>query len=98
MQDARIAADRLFEIFDLEPEDDCGKIELTPAQVNDIYFEKVYFRYGTRVTVFESLDLHIKKGSFSAIVGESGSGKTTIASLLHRLYPLNGGCIRIGNN
>jgi len=98
LQDARIAADRLFEIFDLEPEDDSGRIELTPEQVDDINFEKVSFRYGTRVTVFESLDLLIKKGSFTAIVGESGSGKTTIASLLHRLYPLNGGYIRIGKN
>jgi len=98
LQDARIAADRLFEIFDLEPEDDSGKIELTPEQVSDIHFDKVSFRYGTRVTVFESLDLHIKKGSFTAIVGESGSGKTTIASLLHRLYPLNSGCIRLGSN
>lgn len=98
LQDARIAADRLFEIFDLEPEEDNGKIELTPEQVNDIHFEKVSFRYGTRITVFESLDLHIKKGSFTAIVGESGSGKTTIASLLHRLYPLNSGCIRLGSN
>jgi len=98
LQDARIAADRLFEIFDLEPEDDNGKIELTPEHVNDIHFEKVSFRYGTRITVFESLDLHIKKGSFTAIVGESGSGKTTIASLLHRLYPLNSGCIKIGSN
>ncbi len=98
LQDARIAADRLFEIFDLEQEDDSGKIELTPEHVEDIHFEKVFFRYGTRITVFESLDLHIKKGSFTAIVGESGSGKTTIASLLHRLYPLNDGCIRVGRN
>jgi len=98
LQDARIAADRLFEIFDLEQEDDSGKIELTPDHVDDIHFEKVFFRYGTRVTVFESLDLHIKKGSFTAIVGESGSGKTTIASLLHRLYPLNSGSIRLGRN
>ena len=98
LQDARIAADRLFEIFDLEPEDDSGRIELTPDQVDDINFEKVSFRYGTRVTVFESLDLLIKKGSFTAIVGESGSGKTTIAYLLHRLYPLSSGYIRIGRN
>ena len=98
LQDARIAADRLFEIFDLEQEEDSGRIELTPDHVGDIHFERVFFRYGTRVTVFESLDLHIKKGSFTAIVGESGSGKTTIASLLHRLYPLNSGSIRIGRN
>ena len=96
--DARIAADRLFEIFDLESEEDRGKIDLIPELVNDIFFENVKFRYGTRVTVFESLSLQIKKGSFTAIVGESGSGKTTLISLLHKLYPTNGGYIRIGNN
>src|SRR5690606_15402891 len=98
LQDARIAADRLFEIFDLEPEDDGGKIELVPQLIGDIQFDNVSFRYGTRVTIFESLNLTIKKGLFTAIVGESGSGKTTIISLLHRLYSLNGGCIRIGGN
>lgn len=98
LQDARIAADRLFEIFDLDPEEDSGKIDLVPQLIGDIQFENVSFRYGTRATIFESLNLTIKKGTFTAIVGESGSGKTTIISLLHRLYPLNGGCIRIGNN
>jgi len=98
LQDARIAADRLFEIFDLDAEEDNGKIDLVPDLVGDIYFEKVCFRYGTRVTVFDSLDLHIQKGSFTAIVGESGSGKTTLISLLHRLYLVNSGSIRIGSN
>lgn len=98
LQDARIAADRLFEIFDLEPEDDSGKIELVPELIGDIHFENVSFRYGTRVTVFESLNLSIKKGAFTAIVGESGSGKTTLLSLLHRLYQISGGTINIGNN
>jgi len=98
LQDARIAADRLFEIFDLDPEEDSGKIDIVPQMVGDIRFENVSFRYGTRVTVFESLNLTIRKGSFTAIVGESGSGKSTIISLLHRLYSLNGGSIRIGSN
>lgn len=97
LQDARIAADRLFEIFDLESEEDNGKIDLVPDLVDDIHFEDVGFRYATRVTVFESLDLQIQKGVFTAIVGESGSGKTTLISLLHRLYPINSGNIRIGD-
>jgi ATP-binding cassette subfamily B protein len=96
LQDARIAADRLFEIFDLEIEDEANKIELKPAMVDDIQFENVKFRYGTRVEVFDSLDLRIKKGDITAIVGESGSGKTTLVSLLQNLYPLQAGHIRIG--
>ena len=92
----RIAADRLFEIFDLEIEDEANKIELKPEMVGDIHFENVKFRYGTRVDVFDSLNLTIKKGEITAIAGESGSGKTTLVSLLQNLYPLQSGNIRIG--
>jgi ATP-binding cassette, subfamily C, bacteriocin exporter len=96
LQDARIAADRLFEIFDLDIEDDVNKIEIKPEMVEDIHFENVKFRYGTRVEVFDSLNLTIKKGNVTAIAGESGSGKTTLISLLQNLYPLQSGNIRIG--
>jgi ATP-binding cassette subfamily B protein len=96
LQDARIAADRLFEIFDLEIEDESNKIALLPEMIDEINFENVKFRYGTRVDVFESLNLTIKKGDITAIVGESGSGKSTLVSLLQNLYPLQAGHIRIG--
>ena len=96
LQDARIASDRLFEIFDLEIEDEANKIEFRPEMVADIFFENVKFRYGTRVDVFDSLNLTIKKGDITAIVGESGSGKTTLISLLQNLYPFQEGHIRIG--
>jgi len=96
LQDARIAADRLFEIFDLEIEDEANRIELKADMIDDIHFENVKFRYGTRVDVFESLNLIIKKGDITAIVGESGSGKTTLISLLQNIYPLQAGHIRIG--
>ena len=96
LQDARIAADRLFEIFDLEIEDENNKIEFKSDMVDDIRFENVKFRYGTRVEVFDSLNLTIKKGAITAVVGESGSGKTTLISLLQNLYPLQSGHIRIG--
>jgi ABC-type bacteriocin transporter len=98
LQDAKIAADRLFEIFDLEIEDEKNKIELKPEMADDIHFESVKFRYGTRVDVFDSLSLTIKKGEITAVVGESGSGKTTLISLLQNLYPLQSGNIRIGSH
>ena len=91
LQDAKIAADRLFEIFDLEIEDDSNKIDLNREMVDDIEFENVKFRYGTRVEVFDSLNLKIKKGDITAVVGESGSGKSTLVSLLQNIYPLQSG-------
>ena len=96
LQDAIIAADRLFEIFDLETEDNKGKIELRPEMIGDIRFKDVCFRYGTRVEVFRSFNLHISKGTVTAITGESGSGKTTLISLLQNIYPLQSGKIIIG--
>jgi ATP-binding cassette subfamily B protein len=97
IQDALIAADRLFEIIDLEVEtDNANKVTLTPELIGDIQCSNVSFRYGTRTTVFEGLDLVINKGSSTAIVGESGSGKSTLLSLLQNLYPLKAGFISIG--
>jgi len=95
-QDARIAADRLFEIMDLERETSENKAVLTADMLGDIQFKQVNFRYGTRVTVFEDLNLLVPKGKITAIVGESGSGKTTLLSLLQCIYPLQAGSIQIG--
>jgi ATP-binding cassette subfamily B protein len=99
VQDALIAADRLFQIMDLEREEENGslKICLERDMIGDIRFEKVMFCYGSRKQVFDSLDLTIKKGKMTAIVGESGSGKTTLTSLLQHLYPIQSGNIYIGN-
>jgi ATP-binding cassette subfamily B protein len=97
IQDALIAADRLFEIIDLEIESsDHNKVELTPELIDDIHFNNVHFRYGTRAMVFEGLSLTIKKGSSTGIIGESGSGKSTLLSLLQNLYSLKEGNITIG--
>lgn len=96
-QNARIAADRLFEIMDLEGNDDEDNVPLSRKEIGDIKFQNVSFRYGTRVEVFDDLNLTLEKGSFTAIVGESGSGKSTIASILKRLYPVAEGKVTIGN-
>jgi len=94
--DARIAADRLFEIMDLEIEDDSSKIALTPNLIGDICFENISFRYGNKVNIFDNLSVSIKAGSFTAIVGESGSGKSTLIALLQNIYPIQEGSILIG--
>lgn len=98
IQDALIAADRLFQIMDLECEqDECDKIVLEHDMIGDIIFENVAFRYGSRKEVFESLNLIVKQGKTTAIVGGSGSGKTTLVSLLQHIYPIQSGKIRIGD-
>ena len=96
IQNALIAADRLFEIMDLEREDDQQKSKIKPHQVGDINFKNVSFKYGSRNEVFKDLNLTIPKGQVTAIVGESGSGKSTLISLMQYIYPIQNGQITIG--
>ena len=97
VQNALIAADRLFEIMDLEREETTDKLELTADGIGNIQFKDVHFSYGSRVDVFEGFNCEIEKGKTTAIVGESGSGKTTLASLVQNLYSLKKGKILIGD-
>ncbi len=97
IQDAVIAADRLFEIIDLEAEEDGNKkLELSSDLIGDIQFNNVHFRYGTRAMIFAGLSLRIQKNMTTAVVGESGSGKSTLLSILQNLYPLKDGTVTIG--
>jgi len=97
IQNALIAADRLFEIMDLEREETENKFKLTKDKIGDIQFKNVNFRYGSRVNVFQDFNLSIKKGQITAIIGESGSGKSTLISLLQNIYPIQSGNITIGD-
>jgi len=98
MQDAVIAADRLFQIMDLECEESpVNKIRFTREMIGDIRFNQVTFRYGSRLQVFDNLNLTFSKGEISAIVGESGSGKTSLIALLENLYPVQSGSVEIGS-
>jgi len=96
IQNALIAADRLFEIMDLEREDQEQKFKLTNNEIGDINFSNVKFRYGSRNEVFKNLNLNIPKGKITSIVGESGSGKSTLISLIQNIYPIQSGQISIG--
>ncbi len=97
LQNATIAADRLFEIMDLDQEAEGDLIESAKTQDGDIVFKNVTFSYGTRTDVFQNLNLTIKRNRITALIGESGSGKTTIASLLQKIYPVNEGAVFIGD-
>ena len=96
IQNALIAADRLFEIMDLDQENNENKIEFAEKFNGDIRFDSISFSYGTRTRVFNKFSLDIPKGKVTAIIGESGSGKTTLAVLLQKLYSINEGKIYIG--
>ena len=96
IQNALIAADRLFEIMDLDQESDENRLEISRERIGDIKFNCISFSYGTRTEVFEHFSFCIKKGEITAVVGESGSGKTTLVALIQKLYPLTAGNISLG--
>jgi len=64
-----------------------------------ISFNKVNFGYagpnGSRIEVFNDLDLHIKAGEKVGLVGRSGAGKSTLVNLLLRFYDIQSGSICI---
>jgi len=95
LQDALIAADRLFQILDLDRENTSEEhhIQLSPEGFGSIQVEQVSFRYGSRNDVFDKLTMTIWKGEVIALVGESGCGKSTFASLLLRNYTPQSGRI-----
>ena len=100
MQTAVVAAERLGEILDLQPErteQEERKLELETV-AGAIAFKDVSFRYGTREPVLKEISLHIRQGERIALVGESGSGKTTLSKLLLNLYTPEKGEILISDH
>ena len=97
MQTAVVAADRLGEILDLEPEKQGNETnKLSPKIIaGDIEMRDISFRYGTRQLVLDNVTVTAKQGEKIAFVGESGSGKTTLAKLLLNLYTPESGEILI---
>ncbi len=98
LQESAVAAKRLGEILELEVEQDPELSLVEPiALKGDIQIKDVNFKYGTRRSVFNNLNMEIKAGSKVALVGSSGCGKTTIAKLLLKMYLPNSGQIMIDN-
>jgi ATP-binding cassette subfamily B protein len=98
-QDALIAAERLFEIMDLEREDERPSLDPDPASLlGDLRFEQLSARYGGRPRVLHDVTFSVPRGRVTAVVGESGSGKSTLAALAQRIYPADGGRVRLGEH
>ena len=96
IQDAVIAADRLFEIMDLEHERVPVAAAVGVGSAGDIELEHVSFRYGARDLALRDVTLRFAQGAVTAVVGESGSGKSTVAALIQRVYLPDEGRVRLG--
>jgi subfamily B ATP-binding cassette protein MsbA len=94
LQQARGASSRIFEILDLPPEPDAGRIELREF-TRAIEFQNVAFAYTPDVPVLNAVDFEVRNGEVVAIVGASGSGKSTLVNLVPRFFDVSSGRILI---
>jgi len=97
-QKALASAMRIFEILDLENEDNPEKpikIELNNIK-GTIEFRNVNFKYDTSTDyILKDINFKVEQGRTVALVGASGSGKTTIVNLIPRFYVVKEGEILI---
>jgi subfamily B ATP-binding cassette protein MsbA len=97
IQQALSASERVFDVLDLENEQDRdrGRKEL-PTVTQTLEFRGVTFRYeGSELPALTGIDLSMSAGDVVALVGTSGSGKTTLVSLVPRFYEPTEGVILI---
>lgn len=97
VQNALIAADRLFEIMDLEREAHTERrIGIKENLEGNIILKDIQFKYGNGENILSNFCLEIEKGSLNVLTGESGSGKSTVISLIQNIYFPQRGKISIG--
>lgn len=96
VQDANVAAERLCEVFDEQPEirNAAGAVAVTRLR-GQVDFDRVSFHYEPGQPVIRDFDLHVRPGQTVAIIGPTGCGKTTILSLLLRFFDATGGRLRL---
>ncbi|MBD3422576.1 MAG: ATP-binding cassette domain-containing protein, partial [Chitinivibrionales bacterium] len=94
---AMAAAERVFEIIDLEPDvKDAPDAKTFTISAGRIEFDEVRFRYAPDAPfIFENLNFTMPAGATIALVGETGAGKTTLANLVSRFYDIASGSIKI---
>lgn len=84
LQMAVSSIDRIYEILDMEEEENGNIKKFT---FNDsIEFKNVTFGYVTGKEILKNFNLKIKKGQKVALVGKTGAGKTTIVNLLMNFF------------
>ena len=90
------ALQRLFEIYDTEPEitekQDAVTLEDFKGRVE---FRNVDFGYSKHKKIIDNVSFDIEDGHILGIVGHTGAGKSTIANLIMRLYDCNEGGVYI---
>ncbi|MCG1517389.1 ABC transporter ATP-binding protein/permease [Staphylococcus epidermidis] len=92
------ASSRIYEIMQepIEPTEALSESKDVTIIDGELVFEHVDFKYDVK-KIFEDVSFSIPQGEVSAFVGPSGSGKSTIFNLIERMYDIERGDIKYGN-
>ena len=98
LQGTALAAGRVKELLDLEPEDaspdpDHPLIFPDHPARGEIVCKKISFSYDSDVPVLTDCSLEIKPGEHIVLTGQTGAGKSTFIHLLLKLYQPDSGAI-----
>ena len=98
IKQAEASQKRINEFIDSKSSLKNGNLKIKKSEIDNIVFKNVSFSYKqTEIKIFDSFDLHIKKGQNIGIIGKVGSGKTSLLDLISRIYDPDEGDILIGN-
>lgn len=92
------ASSRIYEIMQepIEPTEALSESKDVTIIDGELVIEHVDFKYDVK-KILEDVSFSIPQGEVSAFVGPSGSGKSTIFNLIERMYDIERGDIKYGN-
>jgi len=96
VQEARIAAERLFSLLDIPVADPPDATRLVLDSIFPVVLDNVHFAYPGSEETLHGLSLTLTSGTLTLIRGVSGSGKSTLMSLLLHQYTPAAGRIHLG--
>lgn len=74
-------------------------LKLTPQIIsgNDVLSIEDLSKHFGSLTLFEHVNIEIKRGEHVAVIGDNGTGKTTLLKIINELESMDSGQIRLGS-
>jgi ATP-binding cassette subfamily B protein len=99
LQRAMASGERIFEVIDVPVDIKDKPDALDPEEIDgSISFEDVTFGYLPDQPILKNINFEVKPGETVALVGPTGSGKTSTTALVHRLYDIWEGSVKVGGH